>query len=106
MNTYTELTDYWDLIDPDKIEDKLHPVAQLINWSLNYDSYSPFSLYLDLIGWSLETLGENMFDPMRHQMHFGYVEADYLGEALTCYAERPHEVFDYVTKVLEAELDA
>ena len=100
------MTDYWELTDPDAVDEKLRPVAELISWSHNYDSYSPFSLYLDLIGWSLEQLGENMFDPIRHRLYFGYVEADYLGEALTCYAKRPQAVFDYVTEVLEAELNA
>lgn len=103
---WQEITDYWQLLEHHNLPARLHPIASLVSWSHNYPGeYSPFSLFLDLSGWSLENLGEIQFQPDKHRMYFGYVETGYIGEAMATLADHPYDVEEYVTKLLEAELD-
>jgi hypothetical protein len=53
-------------------------------------------LFLDLIGWSEDELGEPYAS-------LGYVELGKLAEALTEYADRPHDVREYVDALMAAE---
>ena len=79
-------------------------VQNLYSWSLNYDAgKGPFTLFLDLIGWSDENIGENLYVG---SYPIGYVEAGKLAAALTEYADRPLEVTEYVDALLDAESDA
>jgi len=70
--------------------------ARLLDWSENYDFPSPASLFLDLIGYSEEHLGENL--TARKMPSLGYLEIDMLAKALTEYATRPNDVYDWVEK--------
>lgn len=68
--------------------------AYLFEWSENYSFPSPASLFLDLIGWSEEYLGERLCGEVMPNL--GYLEADLLGKALQEYSHRPSEVMDWV----------
>jgi hypothetical protein len=74
---------------------------------MNYEYPSPASLFLDLIGWSEEELGERL---TRDNMpSLGYLELDYLGDALKEYATRPGDVMAYVSNLIanySEEVDA
>ncbi len=77
-------------------------VAGLYDWSTNYDpGRGPMTLYLDLLGWSDEQLGETLYDLSTASL--GYLELSKLAAALQQYAERPNEVRAYVDQLMNAE---
>ena len=77
-------------------------VQDLYSWSLNYDSgKGPFTLFIDVIGWSEIYLGERLYGG---DFPIGYVESEKLAQALIAYANRPDEVMHYVTKLVNAEM--
>lgn len=79
-------------------------VQDLYSWSLNYDAgKGPFALFLDLLGWSDEHMGEPIYSLADASSKLGYVELDKLGLALREYAERPNEVREYVDALMAAE---
>lgn len=91
---------YWEMLDtahPKYVED----VVTLANWSLNYDYPTPMTLFLDLIGWSESELGETLCG--KKQPALDYMSADYLGKALVEYSNKPHEVYEWVSWLLEEE---
>jgi len=77
--------------------------AELFRWSANYDHPTPAALFLDLIGFSAENLGEPLFDLNKVSERLGFMEPRMLGGALTEYANRPPEVMEYVEAYLAAE---
>ncbi len=80
-------------------------VQDLYSWSLNYNAgKGPFSLYLDLIGWSDEEMGEPLYSLT--DANLGYLELAKLACALTEYADRPHNVREYVDALMTAEAGA
>lgn len=90
----------WDLLEapPQGCE----AVGRLYSWSTNYDpGKGPFTLFLDLIGWSKDEIGQDIYDYSTRNL--GYVELDYLGDALTEYADRPNPVRDFVSQLMAAE---
>jgi hypothetical protein len=80
-------------------------VGELYHWASNYNNFSPFRKFLDLIGYTEEMYGEEM--PLanweRPSFELGYVELGKLGEALTEYANRPNEVTRFIAELLEVE---
>ena len=83
-------------------ETKWHPteVKALFEWSLNYDhAQRPFNLMLDIIGWSEDNYGATM----SHDVRLGYLEADYLGDALKEWADHPQQVEDWITELMNCE---
>lgn len=77
-------------------------VADLYHWSTNYDpGKGPFTMFLDMIGWSEDQIGENLWSG-DHSL-LGYVELDKLGKALCEYADRPHDVQGFVDRLMELE---
>lgn len=99
MNETTETI--WDVLE-ESAPDGCDAVQTLYSWSLNYDAgHGPFTLFVDLIGWSDENLGQPLYDLAT--MSLGYVELSYLAAALTEYADRPHDVSEYVDRLLDAE---
>jgi len=76
--------------------------GNLYRWSTNYDAGTgPFALFLDLIGWSEEEGIGDVYDYANRNL--GYVELDYLADALKEYADRPRDVSEYVNALMEAE---
>lgn len=78
-------------------------VAKLISWSENYDYPSPFTLFLDLIGWSEQEFGERQCKDKWPTL--GYLEVSMLGEALQQYSENPDEVNFWLGDLLAAEYE-
>ena len=79
-------------------------VDRLFHWSTNYSFPSPASLFLDLIGHSEETLGHCLCG--QSMPSIGYLEAGYLGEALTAWSDCPSEVYSHVEQLLAEEVEA
>lgn len=81
--------------------------AALFDWSENYNFPSPASLFLDLIGWSDEELGDRLTRDTMPDL--GYMEIDYLGDALKEYAGRPADILFFVSNLManySEEVDA
>ena len=98
----TEPMDVWQLLED--APSGCDAVASLYQWSTNYDcGKGPFTLFIDLIGWSEDNIGSTIYPYSDLQGSLGYVELDKLADALTAYADRPHDVSDYVSALLEAE---
>jgi len=77
-------------------------VASLYDWSTNYDpGRGPMTLFLDLIGWSDDNIGEPIYS--LRDASLGYVELSKLADALSAYTDAPHDVRDYVDALLDAE---
>lgn len=89
--------DVWSFTEhaPDFASD----VADLWHWSTNYDAgRGPFTLFVDLIGWSDDNLGEPLYS--LKDASLGYLELAKLSAALAQYAERPHDVRAWVDELL------
>jgi hypothetical protein len=88
---------FFELCDtaPDYAADTAH----LFSWCEgNYDYPAPSSLYLDLIGYSQEELGENLTS--QAMPNLGYLEIDLLAKALTEYATRPDDVREFINTLM------
>lgn len=77
----------------------------LANWSRgNYDfDRSPYLLFLDLIGYSIEEYGAPFIS--NHTEILGYFEMDYLADALKEYTTRPQDIADLISKHQELETE-
>jgi hypothetical protein len=95
--------DIWDLLEDPKPNQE--HIAGLISWSMNYDlkTGTPYHIFLDLIGYSMEEYGSNLFDYNNVHRVLGYMELDYLADALKEYAENPQAVLDFLRVIDEAE---
>lgn len=100
MNTMTD-KDIWAMLE-ESAPKGCEAVQDLYSWSLNYDAgKGPFTLFLDLIGYSFDEFGEALFTLTESSL--GYVELGKLAAALTEYADRPHDVREYVDALMAAE---
>lgn len=79
-------------------------VRALANWSTNYDvrTGTPYQVFLDLIGYSESNYGERIVDNPTRVL--GYLELDYLADALKEYAIRPRDVEAWIDGLMEAEM--
>lgn len=103
MNTETSTKTIWDLLEnPNPNQEN---IAGLISWSMNYDlkTGTPYHIFLDLIGYSADEYGSNLFNYDNVQKVLGYMELDYLGDALKEYAENPQAVLDFIQTIDDAE---
>jgi hypothetical protein len=93
----------WDLLETPKPSQE--HTAGLISWSMNYDlkTGTPYHLFLDLIGYSEDNYGTPLFNLSNISKVFGFMELDYLGDALKEYAENPQAVLDFIGAIDEAE---
>lgn len=97
-----ETRDYWQLLE--SAPDYATETAALFNWSANYDpGKGPATLFLDLIGWSDENLGAPLYSLEDAQGKLGYMELDYLADALKEYTKRPSDVLAFVESLMAAE---
>ena len=77
-------------------------ITGLYQWSSNYEpGQGPITLFLDLIGYSEEQIGVKLYD--MEKMMLGYLELDYLGDALKEYASKGQVAYEYVIDLLAAE---
>jgi len=93
----------WDLLENPKPSQE--HTAGLISWSMNYDleTGTPYHIFLDLIGYSANEYGSNLFDYGNVHRVLGYMELDYLADALKEYAENPQAVLEFIEAINEAE---
>jgi len=78
-------------------------VDDLWSWSQNYEFPTPASLFLDLIGYSLDEFGEPLCAAGSPTL--GYKEHHLLGWALLAYAHRPGDVLERVGELMADELE-
>lgn len=93
--TETTTKSVWDFLEePNRHASK---TQELYSWGLNYDfRNNPFWQFVDLIGWSDEQGLGRMTDPVT----LGYVEAGYMAEALTEWADNPRGVEEWLEALL------
>jgi hypothetical protein len=77
-------------------------IKDLHDWSMNYDYPSPYSVFLDLIGWSKDELGGPLVRDLT-LVPLGYLELDYLADALSEIANYGQDAYDYAVSLLEEE---
>lgn len=83
-------------------EERFPHIVALYEWSLNYRTgEGPITLFLDLIGYTVEEIGETLYDPMKAGL--GYLELDYLADALKEYATIGQDAYDFAVKIVNAE---
>lgn len=88
----------------DAVDARLEPVADLYRWSANFEWPTPWALFLDLIGYTVENFGETLYNVKEHgSSQLGYVELDYLADALKCYAVRPVDVEELIERLERCE---
>ena len=86
-------------------EERFPNIVGLYQWSLNYDAgKTPFTLFIDLIGYTQEQYGQTLYDLNKPLL--GYLELDYLGDALKEYATIGQDAYDFVVRILDAEMSA
>lgn len=79
-------------------------VRDLARLGSNYDDgRSPWSLFLDLIGWSDDELGVALYRVAANEL--GWLELSELGAALVEYARAPEGVRSYVDALMGAGSD-
>jgi hypothetical protein len=89
----------------EKGEERFPEIVGLYNWSLNYEAgKGPMTLFVDLIGYSEEQIGAPLYDLTNPQL--GYLELDYLADALKEYARIGQDAYDFVVSLLDAEMSA
>jgi hypothetical protein len=87
----------------EKEEDRFPHIVGLYQWSLNYEAgQGPMTLFLDLIGYSQEEIGEPLYNLGKPLL--GYLELDYLGDALKEYATIGQDAYDFVVRLINAEM--
>lgn len=60
-------------------------IVDLYEWSLNYEYPSPFSYFLDLIGYSNQEFGQNLGDWSKVTEKINLLELDYISKAVMEY---------------------
>lgn len=98
----TKAKTVWDLYEnPPK---EAAETSALAEWSLNYDhkTGNPYQIFLDLIGYSEEEYGVNCFGGKFSNV-LGYMELDYLADALKEYADNPTAVLGFIAELQELE---
>jgi hypothetical protein len=77
-------------------------IKALHDWSMNYNFPSPYSVFLDLIGWSKDELGGPLVRDIT-SAPLGYLELDYLADALKEIASNGEDAYNYAIALLEEE---
>jgi hypothetical protein len=80
-------------------------IKDLYDWSMNYDYPTPYSVFLDLIGYSRDELGTALVADIT-KAPLGYLELDYLADALSEIANYGADAYDYAVSLLDSEVNA
>jgi hypothetical protein len=80
-------------------------IEALYSWSSNYERFAPYCKFLDLIGWSWETVGASLADWHKPSENLGYMELGAIGEALAQYSDHPQDVEDFIQKIWDVETE-
>lgn len=91
----------------EKTPPEAEPVRDLWTWGLNFDERShagnPWLLFLDLIGWSQDEYGVRVSSWEGHSL--GWLEIEYLTDALMAYTRRPEIVRAWVNGLMASEME-
>jgi hypothetical protein len=88
----------------DEATRRVDKVADLWDYSTNCEYPTPATLFLDLVGYSLEEYGTLLIGDMTVIINkLGQFELSLLGEALDQYATHPLDVTEYFEALLAAE---
>ena len=100
MSTETKTRSTWDIYEtPRKGAEE---TTALFEWSRNFDAgKTPATVFLALISYEMD--GEPFALPNMSTACLGFMELDYLGDALKEYASNPETVNDAIAELLEAE---
>ena len=83
-------------------EERFPEITSLYSWSTNYEAgKTPFTLLIDLIGYTADNYGESLFNIAKTPL--GYLELDYLADALKEYSTIGADAYDYIMAILDAE---
>lgn len=100
MTTETTTRNTWDIYETPR-NGAEHTTA-LFEWSRNFDAgKGPATVFLALISYEID--GEPFALPNMSTACLGFLELDYLGDALKEYASNPETVSDAIAELLEAE---
>lgn len=80
-------------------------IEALYSWSSNHQGFSPYCKFLDLIGWSWETVGANLAEWYKPSENLGFMELGYIGEALVQYSDHPQDVEAFVQEIWNTETE-
>ena len=104
MTTATPAPTFWDLLENPPVQ--AAETAALLSWSLNFDhklGATPYTIFLDLIGYSADVIGCPLSSLDDVHRVLGFMELDYLGDALKEYATNPDAVRAFVDDAQAAE---
>ena len=91
----------------EKGEARFPHIVGLYQWSTNYEAgKTPFTLFLDLTHYTHHNYGQPLFDLSNAWEVIGYLEAEYLGDALKEYSDKGESAYDFITSLVEAEAQA
>lgn len=86
--------------------ERFEKIAYLWDWSINHDYPTPASLFLDLIGYTLDEHGQLLCENMAKVIgRLGTREMSLIGLAMDEYATRPTDARQFIEALLEAERD-
>lgn len=84
--------------------ERFQNIAYLWDWSLNHDYPTPATLFIDLIGYTLEEHGELLIGDMGKVIgRLGTREISLIGLAMDEYATRPNDATRFIEALLYAE---
>lgn len=99
----TDKTDIWSFLETAN-GTPMEPVADFYSWSLNFNAgQTPFTAFLDIIGWSQEQYGEALYK--WNNVTLGYVELSKLATVLELYSTMPSHVIEFTEEILELEAE-
>ena len=102
MTTEAKHKDIWGFLEFHN-DTKYQELAELVSWSMNYDhgNSNPYIAFLDLIGYSLDEYGVQLYNWSEPRL--GYLELDYIADALKLYASDPSGVLNWITQLNELD---
>jgi hypothetical protein len=84
-------------------EERFPHIVGLYQWSTNYEpGKGPMTLFLDLVGYSEIEIGETLYSLSNAAL--GYLELDYLADALKEYATIGADAYRFIEKLIAAEM--
>ena len=76
-------------------------IETLYNWGQNFDNVTnPFAVFLDLVGYTDEYFGTKLAAPANN----GYLELDFIADALKEYVVRPDDAQTFIQALLDSEI--
>lgn len=97
----TETLDIWQFLELPN--EHARAAQDLYEWGRNCNrSGNPFLHFLDLIGWTEDNYGEGE-KAAPAESSYGYVELEYLSDALTEYIAQPTRVSSWIDELMTKE---